>query len=144
MSKSTSTGGSGCPRLDEQASLRTLHNRCCSSRSGRGKPSVSVLPIGVGACADAFARKVNPQLALLETSGCGGYYWTIFQAEIATDVLFKDQPVSSASSRLAAGGPAGLFRRDVLRFLGRKLHGNFQGEVSTDLKKRPRGASNIA
>jgi hypothetical protein len=28
---------------------------------------------------------------------------------------------------------------DVLRFLGRKLHGNFQGDVTTDLKRRPEG-----
>lgn len=28
---------------------------------------------------------------------------------------------------------------DVLRFLGRKPHGNFQGEVTTALKRRPEG-----
>jgi hypothetical protein len=28
---------------------------------------------------------------------------------------------------------------DVLRFLERKLHGNFQGQVTTDRKKRPEG-----
>ena len=28
---------------------------------------------------------------------------------------------------------------DVMRFLGRKLHGNFKGEVITDRKKRPEG-----
>jgi hypothetical protein len=28
---------------------------------------------------------------------------------------------------------------DVMRFLGRKLHGNFQGEVITDMKRRPEG-----
>jgi len=27
----------------------------------------------------------------------------------------------------------------ALRFLGRKLHGNFKGEVKSDLKKRPEG-----
>jgi hypothetical protein len=28
---------------------------------------------------------------------------------------------------------------NVLCFLGRKLHGNFRGQVTTDLKKRPEG-----
>ena len=89
---------------------------------------------------DAFARKVNPQLALLETSGCGGYYWTIFQAEIATDVLFKDRAsLLRVQPDLLQAALLGFSAEDVLRFLGRKLHGNFQGEVSTDLKKRPEG-----
>jgi hypothetical protein len=89
---------------------------------------------------DAFARKVNPQLALLETSGFGGYYWTIFQAEIATDVLFKDRAsLLRVQPDLLQAALLGFSAEDVLRFLGRKLHGNFQGEVSTDLKKRPEG-----
>jgi hypothetical protein len=32
-----------------------------------------------------------------------------------------------------------LSAEDVLRYLGRKLHGNLRGEVLTDLKKRPEG-----
>jgi len=40
---------------------------------------------------NAFARRVNPKLALIEQAGFGGYYWTIYQAEIATDVMFQDR-----------------------------------------------------
>ena len=39
---------------------------------------------------DAFARRVNPHLpALLTTGASAGYYWVTDQAEIATDVMFE-------------------------------------------------------
>ena len=89
---------------------------------------------------DAFARKVNPKLALVEQAGCGGYYWTIYQAEIATDVMFKDRAsLLQIWPDLRQAALTAFSAEDVLRFLGRKLHGNFQGEVKSDLKKRPEG-----
>ena len=89
---------------------------------------------------NAFARRVNPQLALIEQAGFGGYYWTIYQAEIATDVMFQDRSqLSGIWPQLRQAALLAFAAEDVMRFLGRKLHGNFQGEVSTDLKKRPEG-----
>ena len=35
--------------------------------------------------------------ALIEQAGFGGYYWTIYQAEIATDVMFQDRCQIAAS-----------------------------------------------
>lgn len=93
---------------------------------------------------DAFARKVNPKLALIEQAGCGGYYWTIYwtiyQAEIATAVMFKDHArLRQVWPDLRQAALTAFSAEDVLRFLGRKLHGNFQGEVKSALKKRPAG-----
>jgi len=89
---------------------------------------------------DAFARKVNPKLAQIETSGFGGYYWTIYQAEIATDVMFKNRAsLLPVWPDLRQAALVAFSAEDVLRFLGRKLHGNFKGEVHSDLKKRPEG-----
>jgi len=89
---------------------------------------------------DAFARKVNPKLALVESRGFGGYYWTIYQAEIATDVMFKDRAsLLGVWPDLRQAALSAFSAEDVLRFLGRKLHGNFTGEVKSDLKKRPEG-----
>lgn len=89
---------------------------------------------------NVFAKRVNPFLNTIEQSGFGGYYWSINQAEIATDVMFQDRaaletllPDLFQQASLAFGAD------DVMRFLGRKLNGNFQGEVSTDLKKRLEG-----
>ncbi len=89
---------------------------------------------------DAFARKVNPKLALVEQAGFGGYYWTIYQAEIATDVMFQDRAtLLRVWPDLRQVALIAFSAEEVLRFLGRKLHGNFKGEVQSDLKKRPEG-----
>jgi len=89
---------------------------------------------------NAFARRVNPHLAIIQRAGFKGYYWVADQCEYATDVLFRER------ATLAVLFPALIERAmtafsadDVLRFLGRKPHGNFQGEVTTDLKRRPEG-----
>lgn len=89
---------------------------------------------------DAFARKVNPKLVLVEQAGFGGYYWTIYQAEIATDVMFKDRAtLLQVWPDLRQAALVAFSAEDVLRFLGRKLHGNFKGEVHSDLRQRPEG-----
>jgi hypothetical protein len=89
---------------------------------------------------NALANRVNPILETVQTAGFGGYYWVADQCEIATDIMFKDR------ASLAAILPD-LFEHaiiktaceNVLRFLGRKLHGNFKGDATIDLKKRPEG-----
>lgn len=82
-----------------------------------------------------WARQVNPILrkAWLKPSG---YYWTIQQAEYATDVVFTDRgKLSGLYSRLLDHAAVNFSAQDILTFLGRKLHGNFQGEALTDCKK---------
>lgn len=89
---------------------------------------------------NALANRVNPILDIIQSAGFGSYYWVADQCEITPDIMFKDR------ATLAAILPD-LFEHaiiktaceNVLRFLGRKLHGNFRGEVTTDLKKRPEG-----
>jgi len=63
------------------------------------------------------------------------------QVEYVTDLMFDspetlqplyEQLVNHATLRFTA--------EDVLTFLGRKLTGNFQGEVQSDYKKRYSGA----
>jgi len=74
------------------------------------------------------------------------YYWSIDESEWATDVMFRSPTdLQELYPRLIRHGMTGLSSPDVLRFLGRKptvdggLHGNFTGEVTTDLKHRPEG-----
>jgi hypothetical protein len=89
---------------------------------------------------NAFARRVNPMLPTIEQSGFSGYYWVINQCEIATDLMFKDRTsLTSILPDLFQEAILAFSAEDVMRFLGRKLHGNFQGDVTTDLKKRPEG-----
>lgn len=89
---------------------------------------------------DAFAQRVNAKLALVEQSGFGTYYWVIDQCEVATDIMFKDRlSLAQLMPDLLNGAMLSFSSEDVMRFLGRKFHGNFQAEVITDLKKRPEG-----
>lgn len=89
---------------------------------------------------DAFARQVNPHLPTIRRAGFRSYFWSVDQAEYATDVLFRDRASLEALLPALQELAMTVFSaEDVLRFLGRKLHGNFQGEVTTSLKRRPEG-----
>jgi hypothetical protein len=90
---------------------------------------------------DAFARRVNPFLPLLRSIGFGTYWWVIDEAEIATDVMFRSrQRLEVLLPDILKYALTTFSSEDVLRFLGKKrLHGNFQGEVTSDMKRRPEG-----
>jgi hypothetical protein len=74
------------------------------------------------------------------------YFWTAEATEWATDVIF-DSPARLAAlyPRLIHHAITTFGSRDVLRFLQQKvpaqggIHGNFAGEVVSDLKARPEG-----
>jgi hypothetical protein len=90
----------------------------------------------------AFARRVNPLLGNL-LAGMGDY-WVTDQAEYATDLIFKDRASLEAFyPKLLRHATLCLSAEDVLTFLGRKLHGNFQGEVLNDANAR-RGRTGAA
>lgn len=87
----------------------------------------------------ALACRVNPHLRGL-LKGLS-YYWVIDQAEYSTDVLFEDRAaLKDLYSKLLQHATVCFSAEDVLSFLGRKLNGNFQGEVLTDFKRRWQGA----
>jgi len=89
---------------------------------------------------NALANRVNPILKTIQSAGFGGYYWVADQCEIATDIMFKDR--ASLEAILPDLFEHAIIKttcENVLRFLGRKLHGNFRGDVTTDLKKRSEG-----
>jgi hypothetical protein len=89
---------------------------------------------------DVFARRVNPMLPVIEKAGFGGYYWCLDQCEVATDVMFRDRAtLERLMPDLYDYAIRAFSAEDVMRFLGRKLHPLYQGEVTTDSKKRPEG-----
>lgn len=86
---------------------------------------------------NAFAARINPLLATIKAWTGQGYYWSIDQAEIATDVMFPDQATLDALlPELLREALLTFSAEDVMRFLGRKLNGNFQGRVETHLNQR--------
>jgi hypothetical protein len=89
---------------------------------------------------EAFAKRVNPLLPKVRAAGHPSYYWVLDQAEVATDVMFKDRAALRAVfPDLVRHASLGLSSDDVLRFLGRKLHPALIQEVVTDSKRRPEG-----
>jgi hypothetical protein len=74
------------------------------------------------------------------------YYWSTYQSEWASDVLFRSaEDLSELYPRLIHHGMRTFASGDVMRFLGRKVcldgrvNPRFRGEVITDLKERPEG-----
>ena len=89
---------------------------------------------------DGFARQVNPFLPLIRTARFGDYWWVLDQAEVATDIMFtKRAELCRVVPELFKYALTMFSSEDVLKFLGKKPHGNFQGEVTTDMKRRPEG-----
>lgn len=89
---------------------------------------------------NAFAERHNPLLEQVQAWTGKGYYWSINQAEIATDVIFSDQgTLDEWLPDLFQEALLVFSAEDVMRFLGRKLHGNFQGQVQTHLNQRQPG-----
>ena len=84
-----------------------------------------------------WARQFNPILRDPLLQGSSSYYWTITQAEYATDTIFTSQgKLAALYQRLLDHATVNFGAKEILTFLGRKLHGNFQGEVLTDCKKQ--------
>ena len=84
-----------------------------------------------------WARQVNPHINKGGWLSDMDYYWVTAQAEFATDILFASRStLRELYSRLLDHAAINFSAKDILRFLGRKLHGNFLGEVLTDVKKK--------
>ena len=92
------------------------------------------------AALNQIARAMNPLHTAIFKSSPMDYYWSAYQSEWATDVMFKD-PATLASIYPALSRHAMLHfaSPDVMRFLSRKAHGNFEGEIVTSFKDRAEG-----
>jgi hypothetical protein len=68
------------------------------------------------------------------------YYWSITESEWATDVMFASpQALARVYPSLVAGAMTTFSSRDVMRFLGKKPSGPFQGEIVSSYLRRPEG-----
>jgi hypothetical protein len=89
---------------------------------------------------DAIARRVNPLHQTIFSPSPMDYYWSAYQTEWATDVMFKDPRALADIYPLLVRHAMHYFKSpDVMRFLGKKAHGNFTGELVTSFKDRPEG-----
>lgn len=95
---------------------------------------------------DAIAQQLHPCRAELFDDFPISYYWSTYQSEWATDVVFRQPGELKRLYPILMYHALTTFRSpDVMRFLGRKvpLHGgvdgNFEGEVRSDLREREEG-----
>jgi hypothetical protein len=87
---------------------------------------------------DRWARQVLAWLSSPDGSKLRGYYWTVRQAEFATDVMFLDsKTLDRIYPTLLRHAMEHFDSPQVLRFLGRKHL--VQGESKTRMEKRREG-----
>ena len=85
---------------------------------------------------DPITRTLNPLYGPIFRRWPHTYYWSAYQTEWATDLLFADS-ATLAALRTSFVTP---LSPDVMRFLGRKgLHGRFQGKLGASCQRRLEG-----
>lgn len=91
------------------------------------------------------AQQLNPlHEQIFEKYPCS-YYWTAYQSESATDVVFRAGELRRLEPLFLRHAILGFSSPDVMRFLGRKvllsgtLPARFADEVVSDLKRRVEG-----
>jgi len=95
---------------------------------------------------DRVARRLNPAHNMIFVDSTIHYYWTTYQSEWATDIMFKNRAsLDALFPSLVYHGMNTVHSPDVMRFLGHRLtasgniHGRFEGEVVSDFKDRFEG-----
>ncbi len=89
---------------------------------------------------DGMARRLNPARQEMLAPYREDYYWSASQSEWATDILFRSSAkLAKIYPRLVRSAISVFSSKDVLRFLGKKPHGNFQGEVVSHYGERVEG-----
>lgn len=95
---------------------------------------------------NGIARDIHPLYPSILKPLALEYYWSAYQTEWATDVMFKSpERLAEVYPRLSQHAITTFKSTAVMCFLGQKvtatgkIRGNFKGEVVSDLKQRPEG-----
>jgi hypothetical protein len=92
-----------------------------------------------------FAERLNPLHAEIFRNFPTHYYWSAFQCEWATDILFRSGTLARLAPLLLEHGMLSFSSPDVLQFLGHRINVsgkiplNYNGELTTDFKSRATG-----
>jgi hypothetical protein len=95
---------------------------------------------------NAFARQLNPLHEEIFAKYPTEYYWTCYQSEWATDIVFREgEYLKKLMRALISHGMSSFNSSDVLRFFGRrttkagKIPANFHGELQTSYEEYHEG-----
>jgi hypothetical protein len=87
-----------------------------------------------------IARQLNPEHRAIFRNFPIDYYWSVYQSEWATDIMFQNSAtLTKIYPALVQHGITSFSSPKVMRFLGGKVHGAFRGEIVSDFKDRPEG-----
>jgi len=90
---------------------------------------------------DQVASWINPVHDEIFEPWPQSYYWCTYQSEWATDLAFaRPADLASVYPRLVARATLDFHSPDVMRLLGRKCHGRYEGELTTRFKDRAEGS----
>ena len=85
---------------------------------------------------DQYARRLCPAV----TTFGSGIHWSTMQAEYATDIVFGDgETLCPIYEELIRTLSHAVKPDNVSMFLGKRLHGNYEGELGTQLSTRLEG-----
>jgi hypothetical protein len=89
----------------------------------------------------AIARRLNPLHEEIFQPWPQDYYWSTYQSEWATDLLFESpEALASIYPGLVRHATLHFASPDVMRFLCRKkIHGQFEAELTSSFKRRREG-----
>jgi hypothetical protein len=95
---------------------------------------------------DGIAAQIHPALKEILGKWEASYYWSPYQCEWATDVVFRDSDrLRKLLERMVRHSMTALSCTDVMRYLGRRVRldgsipQNFNAAVVRDMKKREEG-----
>jgi hypothetical protein len=95
---------------------------------------------------ERFAQQLNPLHEKIFERYPAQYYWTCYQSEWATDVVFRQAEfLKRLMPLLVRHGMLSFSSADVMRYFGRKVNqsgtipASFNGALETDLKRRQEG-----
>lgn len=89
---------------------------------------------------DGIARRLNPAQEAMVGRGCD-YYWTTYQSEWASDVMFDSpQLLQGVYPKLVQGAITRFGAEQVMRFVRDvKWQGSYQGRLVSDTRRRAEG-----
>jgi hypothetical protein len=90
---------------------------------------------------ESWAKRVMPWLSSVDGRKLRGYYWTVREAEMATDVMFQSRAALDRIYPALVRHAVEHFRSpDIMRFLGRRhAMQQFRGEIKTRVQQRHEG-----
>jgi len=95
---------------------------------------------------NGFARQLNPLHESIFEHYPASYYWTAYQSEWATDIVFREADfLKRLMPLLVRHGMLSFSSADVMRYFGRRVNqsgdipAGYNGTLETDLKRRQEG-----